>query len=199
MMQNRSLADDIMNSIAPDCWNGKWSQVNGFGGGMAVELEIGEFLHGLVRATKPEVIIETGSHKGYSTVMIAQAMKENGLGRMWSVDIFDYGVAALCAKYGFANLVTFMQGNSPDMIKALAATIPSVDFLWLDADHSEEFIIAELSAAKPMLKSGTLIALHDSLSHPSEDLAVRRIKAMYPAWEHIRLISARGFDLLRIP
>ncbi len=47
---------------------------------MAVELEVAEFLHALVRLTKPAHVVECGTGNGYASVFIADALAENGFG-----------------------------------------------------------------------------------------------------------------------
>ena len=63
----------------------------------SVEKENGELLYYLVKILKPETIIETGS--GFSTIMMANALMENGKGTIWSFDIdknwHDYSEATL--------------------------------------------------------------------------------------------------------
>lgn len=199
-MLDAQLAADIRQAIKPDVWNPRWSEVGpAFGAGMAVELEIGELLHALVRAIKPEVVIETGGHKGFSALMIAEAIKENKRGHLWSIDKVDYDLRGLCAKYGVSEQVTFLRGHSPDMIKMLCGQVGKVDLLWLDADHSKESVLAEMRAAQPLLSKGTYIAFHDTVNYAEEGAAVRQVRTEHPDWEYMRIVSARGFDVMRLP
>jgi Predicted O-methyltransferase len=47
-----------------------------------VEVETAEFLHALVRLTKPELVVEAGTGRGYAAFSIATALAENGHGRL---------------------------------------------------------------------------------------------------------------------
>ena len=47
---------------------------------MAVELESAEFLYGLVRALKPQIVLESGTGRGLCSTFIAQALSDNGNG-----------------------------------------------------------------------------------------------------------------------
>jgi len=199
MIQGGALAAEILGSLEPDKINGRWSQVKGFGRVMAVELEIGELLNAIVRAVKPEVVVETGTHKGFSALMIAQALQANGSGHLYTIDQVDYNVAEKCRAFGLKDRVTIVTSSSVAALIDLAARLPRIDFLWLDADHSTCAVLEELDAARPSIRPGSYIAFHDTLSKPTEDRAVRLIRKEHPQWEYIRFCSSRGFDLMRVP
>lgn len=198
MILDEKLAREIYGSATPDCWNKEWKQVARFGGGMAIELEVGEFLNALVRMTKPAVVVETGTHKGFSTLMIAQALKANGKGHLYTFDLMDHGVMKECEKFGVAQIVFFSKEDSAAGISKLSPRVKNIDFLWLDADHSTEAVIKELNAALPMLRNGSLVAFHDIITDPREAKAVAEIRKRFPAWEYLNFITARGFALMRV-
>jgi hypothetical protein len=51
----------------------------------------------------------------------------------------------------------------------------SVDFVWLDSDHSEEYLIREIAAWLPKLKPSGIMAGHDlAASHPSVEAGLLR-------------------------
>src|SRR5271165_5203094 len=55
---------------------------------MTAEAEVLEFLRTLVTTLKPELIVETGSFLGVSTLWMAEGMRSNGFGRIVSCE-FD--------------------------------------------------------------------------------------------------------------
>lgn len=195
----KTLTESITESLEPDVWNNRWSQVRKFGGGMAVEYEVGLLLGAIVRCTKPAVVIETGTHRGLATALIAQALKDNGSGHVHTIDIVDYGVTVDLKGFGLDKWFTFYRGASWDVIRELTKTIKKVDFLFLDADHKTENVLREMEAAAPMIQSGTYIAFHDTTIDPQENAAVQWVLKRYPEWEHVRFMSARGFDIMRVP
>jgi predicted O-methyltransferase YrrM len=192
------LRREILSSVAPDGWNHGWSQVERFGGQMAVELEVGELLHALVRAVKPMKTFETGTHRGFSTLMIASALRANRRGHLFTVDIKDYGVAQECQKFGLQDWVTIIHDDSAMALRRAAAESSPIDFLWLDADHGTEFVLKEIDAALPALRPGSLVAFHDTLTDAREMEAVRTIAGMHPQWQRLHFVTARGFDLMRV-
>jgi predicted O-methyltransferase YrrM len=199
VLRNDRLTGAILDSLEPDERNGRWSQVKRFGRGMAVEFEIGQLLYAIVRALKPETVVETGTHKGFSTLMIAQALEENRAGYLYTIDQKDHGVAREIEEFGLSNRATFIHSDSVPALGKLGEKVRKIDLLWLDADHATDAVLAEIDAARPLLGPGSYVAFHDTLSDPNEDAAVRHLRGQYPGWEYIRFLSSRGFDLMRIP
>src|ERR1700684_2396464 len=67
----------------PECPHpDRWSMYDS----MTAEFEVLEFLKTLVTTTKPELIVETGSFMGVSTLWLAQGLKENGFGKIVSCE-----------------------------------------------------------------------------------------------------------------
>src|SRR6185437_15559556 len=55
---------------------------------MTAEAEVLEFLRTLITTNKPELVVETGSFLGVSTLWIAEGLKSNGFGKIISCE-FD--------------------------------------------------------------------------------------------------------------
>lgn len=165
---------------------------------MAVELEVGELLASLVRAIKPQTVIETGTHKGFSTLMIASALKRNGRGHLYTVDLTDHGVMEECKRFELVDQVTYIKAESSIAIRDLAAKVQNIDFLWLDADHAKESVLREVNSALPALKPGSFLAFHDTIVDPREAEAVKEIRRRFPSWDHLALVTARGFQVMRV-
>lgn len=197
-MIEKVLADAVLDGVSPDGWNNKWKQVNAFGGGNAVELEVGELLHSLVRAVKPGVVVETGSHLGFSSLMISAAIKDNGIGKLYTIDINDHGVSAQLERFGLSKQAMFIKGNSVDVIRDLCSRGILIDFLFLDADHSTESVLAEFESAKPFLKKGSYIAFHDTTSDKREMAAVDMIVELNKQYQRMHFATARGFDVVLV-
>lgn len=61
------------------------------------ELEVLEFLKCLVRTVKPQLIVETGTFIGYSALKMAEGLKDNGFGRIVTIE-YDPAVFAKAKK-----------------------------------------------------------------------------------------------------
>jgi len=56
----------------------RWSMFDS----MTAEVEVLEFLRTVVTTLKPELVVETGTFSGISTLWIAEGLKENGSSRL---------------------------------------------------------------------------------------------------------------------
>src|SRR5580693_2639980 len=61
----------------------RWSMYDS----MTAEAEVLEFLRTLVTTVKPELVVETGSFLGVSTLWIAEGLKRNGFGKIISCEL----------------------------------------------------------------------------------------------------------------
>jgi predicted O-methyltransferase YrrM len=138
-------------------------------GGWMTEPELA-FLQALA-LTLPQsaTVVELGVWKGRSTVALCEAL-EGRDARVYAVDAFsgkqlhnaDFDRAALetfranTSGFGFIEPIA---GDSADTASQFADC--SVDFVFLDADHSYEAVLRDLRAWQPKRKPGTLIAGHD--------------------------------------
>lgn len=87
---------------------------------------LGRTLYDFVRYHKPDVIIDFGVLNGYSTICMAQAVRENGKGRIKVYDLFDkyeYNHAQLeklvhtFKEYGVMDFIDIEERNFFDWIK----------------------------------------------------------------------------------
>lgn len=80
---------------------------------IAVEVETGEFLYGLVRAAKPKLIVESGTGKGYATRYLAAAAAANGHGEIVTFEVHQ-GLRADAADLFAGMPVTVAAGVGAD-------------------------------------------------------------------------------------
>jgi len=131
----------------------------------------------LISALRPRSVLEIGTNVGASTVHIAAALNANdsdvGAGRLVTVDIEDvndsptapWKIAGLpfSARQRIEKLngraeITFITRASLDF---LADTNETFDCIFLDGDHSEGAVFAELIHVSRLLNEGGTIILHD--------------------------------------
>lgn len=126
-----------------------------------VESEVGEFLYGLVRAIKPENILETGTHKGIASSYMALALKENNKGHLDTIEFDpqhyeeDYH---MWDSLTISNYITLHEMKSENFV-----TDKVYDLVLLDTEPDirfEEFIQFYNS-----VKPGGIIIIHDLHPH----------------------------------
>src|SRR5450755_1098222 len=85
---------------------------------MTAEAEVLEFLRTLVTTIKPELIVETGSFLGVSTLSMAEGMRSNGFGKIISCEfdpvVFEKAKEKIAAS-GLAEFIELRNESSLEM------------------------------------------------------------------------------------
>ena len=125
---------------------------------MAIPIEQGWFLYGLMRAIRPRLVVEVGTHKGFSTMFLAGAVRDNGFGRVVSLDVQDWGQQARLAARGFG--APWVEC----VIQSEETYVPSqpVEMLFHDGAHGGEAIVASLAHWEPYLAKGAVVLIDDT-------------------------------------
>ena len=122
---------------------------------MPVTPEAGRLLYALVRATRPETVVEFGMSLGLSGIHLASAVRDNGTGRVVTTELSAVKVAA--AKRNFADagvddVITVLEG---DALQTLAELDGPVGFVLLDG--WKELYLPVLRLLEPRLTTGALV------------------------------------------
>lgn len=146
--------------------------------GFLTEAE-GRFL-GLAAACTPAsgAIVEIGSFKGKSTVILAAAARRYGLGLVTAIDphTFDCpefaehrAVPGATSHDDFVrNLETAGVRGSVDIRRAYSTNVARqwtspIRFLWIDGDHTYAGATADFDGFMPHMVPGGVVAFHDAL------------------------------------
>lgn len=135
----------------------RWSMYDS----MTAEVEVLEFLRCLVTTIKPELVVETGTFSGISTLWIAEGLKQNGLGKVITCE-FDPVVYANASKRiansGLADWIECRNQSSLEI--KIDGTI---DLLFSDSEQSIRE--QEVRRFLPQMNPNGLILVHDASSH----------------------------------
>jgi len=113
-------------------------------------------LYALVRELKPDVIVETGTHRGMTTLYLADAVLHNGNGHIYTCDPFPWGQLGNFRKFPeLDKLITFRQIKGSDM------KVDNIDFLFIDGFHSKQDVLDEVGALFPSLSERAVVVFHD--------------------------------------
>jgi predicted O-methyltransferase YrrM len=178
-----------------------------FGSG-AIEVETGLFLYSLVRRMRPRLVVETGTHWGYSGAWIASAIADNAdvypeyPGRLVTIDCNAYQerAEARWERLGVANFVTRYIGESNKW--DVPVEVKDIDLLWLDSDHAAEQVWGEWDCLAPRLAPDAVVVFHDTWLDPRVSEGIRTIieEKRGPCgqtnFSHWRFPNMRGLDLL---
>ncbi len=123
-------------------------------------------------------IVEIGSFKGKSTVMLATVAKHYGLGPVVAIDPHNFNSAELqqhrkspeSSSYEefLRNLETAGVSDDVEPHRAFSGTIASgwnrpIRFLWVDGDHSYQGAKTDFDGFSPYVTPHGIVAFHDAL------------------------------------
>jgi predicted O-methyltransferase YrrM len=120
-----------------------------------------EILYLLLRAERPESVVEISPFHGWSTCWLLSALRDNGRGRLTSFDLIDASRANVPQDLA-ADRWELVLGDVANQVDRLPARI---DFLWLDSDHSAEFADWYIATVFPRVHAQAVIAVDDVFHH----------------------------------
>lgn len=121
-----------------------------------------EITYLLLRATRPDVVVELGALHGWSTSWILSALRDNGTGRLVSFDLVDNAVRNVPADLA-ADRWTFVAGDIRQNLDAVPA---DAGYLFVDADHGARFARWYLAEFFPLFEAGIPVSVHDVFHFP---------------------------------
>jgi predicted O-methyltransferase YrrM len=135
----------------------RWSMFDS----MTAEAEVLEFVRTVVTTIKPELVVETGTFSGISTLWIAEGLKANGRGRVISCE-FDRKVyenaRARISDSGLGEWIELRNESSLEM-----KVEGTIDLFFSDSDLPIRE--QEVRRYLPQMNPYGLILMHDASSH----------------------------------
>jgi predicted O-methyltransferase YrrM len=134
---------------------------------MPVAPDVGRLLYALVRASRPETVVEFGTSFGISTIHLAAAVADNGFGRVVTTELSNRKVAAARANLeqaGLAGAVTILEG---DALETLAGVTGPVGLVLLDG--WKDLYLPVVRLLQPRLTPGALVVADDSSFESTAD------------------------------
>lgn len=115
-------------------------------------------LYWMIRELKPEVVIETGTHRGLTSLYMAQAIHDNQFGYLHTADPFDWGQTGNFRKFPeLEKVMKFYLEEGSEMINKLE----KIDFAFIDGFHEIQDVIPEVKNILPKLSSNAIVVFHD--------------------------------------
>jgi predicted O-methyltransferase YrrM len=133
--------------------------------------ELLDLVGGLVALMRPAVVVETGVALGFSTATILAAMRANGEGHLYSVDLphVQYGHQRETGSAVPANLCdrwTLRLGRSEKLLPPLLREVAPIDLFIHDANHAYSAQLREYRTAWPYLRQGGVL-VSDDVGNPA--------------------------------
>ncbi len=146
-----------------------------------------ELLYETVRALRPQHCFEIGTWKGGgSTLFIAQALCDNALGTLHTIDV-DADLVAQADRAYRTQLprllprVQFHVGDYRDKYRGLLEAAGRVDLLFLDGAEDGRETLAQYEFFLPYMRVGSVLVVHDWLTEKAS--LVRRVIETSSQWK----------------
>ncbi len=112
----------------------------------------------MIYETKPDVIIETGTNKGGSTLFFASVCELIDHGQVITVDVEDYGAPS-------HPRITKILGNSvsEEVVKTVEGLVNGKRaMVVLDSAHNKEHVLKEMELYGPLVSRGCYLTVEDT-------------------------------------
>ena len=120
----------------------------------------------LTRHLKPKKVVETGVAHGVTSRFILEALRRNGEGHLWSIDLpplernwREQVGAAVGDRH--ADQWTYIRGSSRRRLPELLSRLGQIDLFIHDSLHTERNVRFELDRAWAALRTGGVLVVDD--------------------------------------
>ena len=123
-----------------------------------------ETLYCLVRAMRPSVVVETGVCYGASSEYILEALKANGHGVLYSIDLGNSPAEPpndFFVRPALKDRWRLIIGDSRRELPPLLARLGQIDLFHHDSLHTYEHMMWEYETAFPYLGANGVLSSHD--------------------------------------
>ncbi len=138
---------------------------------MTAEVEVLDFLKAIVTTIKPELVVETGTFSGLSTLRIAEGLKSNGFGRVITCEYDAKVFAAAKERFAASGLAQWIEARNESSLEMRVDG--RIDLLFCDSDAPIRG--QEVRHFLPQVSPCGLILMHDASSamHTVREAALR--------------------------
>ena len=131
----------------------------GFARSYTIQPDTARALYAIARAIRPAVIVETGTYWGYSTAVLAAAVRDSRLGIVHSYDIYPKAGAHIPADLRAFIHLHLGRPATTALPELLSTSAPQLVFQ--DSVHDYDGVLAELRVLAPRLAPRAVVLFHD--------------------------------------
>lgn len=156
-------------------------------------------LYNLAVGIKAKTIVELGTRTGESMIPLLEAAQAMN-GRLYSVDVEDCESAhQKVENFGLKEWWVFTKSDDIAFGKAWPNEIP-IDMLFVDTSHFYPHTKKEIEVYEPLVRSGGIIAFHDTVSSPEGVFKpILEFLSKNPRYEFENHPNNNGLGILRKP
>ncbi len=150
-------------------------------------------IYAIIRARKPDIVIETGMGPGVSTTTILWAMKKKG--RLISIDPgIPYGKGdreiGFIIPQDLKSNLEYVKGFTSSKLKDVLNSLQRLDVFFHDSDHSYENVKFELNSVWPKIRNDPLILIDNyDWSNAAADFAEEKKLKLRNLADDLALLS----------
>ncbi|MGI8745767.1 MAG: O-methyltransferase [Bryobacteraceae bacterium] len=138
----------------------------------------------LCSLTSPEpAIVETGTNLGFSTIVMAQALKDARVRAVVRTVDIDPNAVRLArqnaARAGIEEFISFSVGESLDFLRGLVGEADGIDFAFLDGNHAAAHVVSEFELIHPLVTASRGKVFFDNSGAGDVASALRHIRATF--------------------
>jgi predicted O-methyltransferase YrrM len=128
-----------------------------------ISSQTGMALYGWIRHNRPRVVLETGISNGYSTVILLNAIMQNGYGEVHSIDVRgDVGGLLSDAERKISHFHILPAVGTKQAFSQLVARLAPLDLFFHDSQHFYGWQMFEYQTAWSHLNSTGLLGSDDA-------------------------------------
>lgn len=147
-------------------------------------------LYSLIRSEKFEVVFEYGTCHALGTGYMAQAVCDEGKGKVYTFDIKSIPETSdLIKKAGLEEYVEIIVGESFEKGAKKASELGKVDLIYIDAKKAN--YTKDFYSVVEYLSEGALVIFHDTDLKEVQDQLIN-IKKDFSDWPYIQLYPTEG-------
>jgi len=136
----------------------------------SLEEKSGIFLYSLCRIVKPKIIVETGVAYGRSSSYILQALNDNKIGKLYSIDFTfrpweSKSMIGSVIPKNLKNRWEFIFGPSSEKLHSILEKLGEIDIFFHDSLHTYKNMMFEFQTAWPFIKDEGFLLSDDILGN----------------------------------
>lgn len=162
----------------------------------ATEIEVVEMVAGMIRGLQPDVVLETGTSRGFMTLAIAEALEKNDQG----VVITYEPVAETMTEA----LRTWDEKGGPESLPIIPRECGSMDFPWKDGpidfawhDSLLRLRLPEFEFYREHYSDRAVVCFHDTAPHFGAWSDELRLALMTAGFSYLDMPTPRGCIIAR--
>lgn len=149
-----------------------------------VHPHVGLLLFALALNQRPDVIIETGTQMGYSTLFLAKACELWQQGRVFTIDPVDTNI---CQEVKDHPYIECIKARSDQVLGPLCDRLGQVDFAFIDS--WKRLALDEFLTVEPYIVDGGLVVFHDTQFLNSGRTLYTAIQDHFPQYDKVLFVG----------